>query len=151
MAVSSWVSLIVFLGLVAATSVTGASFRPGVWYEALAKPSWTPPNWVFPVVWTILYVMIAVAGWLVYEREGIGASLAIWLVALALNGLWSYLMFGQRQIGLAAADLTALWVAVLAFIILTWPEDRMASLLFMPYLAWISYAGALNLAILRMN
>ena len=60
-------------------------------------------------------------------------------------------MFGQRQIGLAAGDLTALWIAVLAFIILTWPEVRAASLLFVPYLAWISYAGALNLAILRMN
>lgn len=151
MAASSWISLIVFLGLVAATSVTGASFRPGVWYETLAKPAWTPPNWTFPVVWTILYVMIAVAGWLVYEREGFGAALTVWLVALVLNGLWSYLMFGERQIGLAAADLTALWVAVLAFIILAWPEDRTASLLFVPYLAWISYAGALNLAILRMN
>ena len=96
-------------------------------------------------------IMIAVAGWLVYEREGVGAALAVWLVALVLNGLWSYLMFGERQIGLAAADLTALWVAVLAFVILAWPEHRTASLLFMPYLAWVTYAGALNFAILRMN
>ncbi len=118
---------------------------------ALAKPTWTPPNWVFPVAWTVIYVMIGVAGWLVYERQGFSAALAVWFVALLLNGLWSYLMFGQHQIGLAAADLTALWVAVLAFVILTWPDDRAASLLFMPYLAWISYAGALNLAILRMN
>lgn len=151
MAFSSWVSLAVFLALVAATSMTGAAFRPGAWYEALAKPTWTPPNWVFPVAWTALYVMIGVAGWLVYERQGFSAALAVWLVALLLNGLWSYLMFGQHQIGLAAADLTALWVAVLAFVILTWPDDRAASLLFVPYLAWISYAGALNLAILRMN
>lgn len=148
---SSWVSLVVFLALVAAASMTGVSFRPGAWYEALAKPAWTPPNWVFPIAWTVLYVMIAVAGWLVYERQGVGAALAVWFVALVLNGLWSYLMFGQRQIGLAAADLTALWIAVLAFVILTWHEDRAASLLFVPYLAWISYAGALNLAILRMN
>lgn len=151
MAFSSWVSLAVFLALVAVTSVTGAQFRPGAWYDALAKPAWTPPDWVFPVTWTVLYVMIAIAGWLVYERQGFGAALAVWFVALLLNGLWSYLMFGQRQIGLAAGDLTALWIAVLAFIILTWPEVRAASLLFVPYLAWISYAGALNLAILRMN
>lgn len=151
MAFSSWVSLVVFLALVAVTSVTGASFRPGAWYEALAKPAWTPPNWAFPIAWTILYVMIGVAGWLVYERQGLGAALAVWFVALFLNGLWSYLMFGQHQIGLAAADLTALWVAVLAFVILTWPEVRAGSLLFLPYLAWITYAGALNLAILRMN
>lgn len=151
MSASSLLSLVVFLMLVAATSVTGAMFRPGVWYETLAKPSWTPPNWVFPVAWTTLYVMIAVAGWLVYEREGIGAALVVWIVALLLNGLWSYLMFGQRQIGLAAADLTALWIAALVFIILTWPEDRAASLLFVPYLAWLTYAGALNFTVLRMN
>ena len=151
MSASSWFSLVVFLAVVAATSVTGASFRPGAWYAALAKPSWTPPNWVFPVVWTVLYVMIAVAGWLVYEREGFSAALVVWIVALILNGLWSYLMFGQREIGLAAADLTALWIAVLVFIVLAWPDNRTASLLFVPYLAWISYAGALNFAILRMN
>ena len=62
MAFSSWVSLAVFLALVAVTSVTGAQFRPGAWYDALAKPAWTPPDWVFPVTWTVLYVMIAIAG-----------------------------------------------------------------------------------------
>lgn len=147
----SWLSLVVFLLLVAITSATGASFRPGSWYEALVRPDWTPPNWLFPPVWTVLYIMIAVAGWRVHQREGVGFVLGVWFAGLVLNGVWSVLMFGWHRIDLAAVDILAIWIAALLFIVLTWNRDRIASLLFVPYLAWLSYAAALNIALLRLN
>lgn len=151
MATKSWLTLLLFLALVGAAAGTGMTFLPGAWYETLAKPAWTPPNWLFPPVWTVLYVMIAVAGWRVYERLGVGPALGAWLAALLLNAAWSPIMFGAHRIGLAALDIAALWVAVVAFIAITWRRERVAALLFVPYLAWISYAAALNLAIYRLN
>lgn len=151
MTLKSVLSLAVFLALVAAVSLTGQTYLPGAWYETLAKPEWTPPNWLFPPVWAGLYVLIALAGWRVYEREGFGPALAVWLIGLALNCAWSVLMFGQHRIGLAALDIAALWVTILAFIALTWRTSRIASLLFVPYLVWVSYAVALNVAIYQLN
>ena len=151
MTLKSALTLIVFLALVALVSVTGSKFLPGPWYEALTKPEWTAPNWLFPPAWAILYVLIAVAGWRVYERQGFGPGLCVWIVGLALNGIWSVLMFGQHQIGLAAVDIVLLWTTVVAFIALNWRTDRIASLLFVPYLAWITYATALNIAIYILN
>jgi tryptophan-rich sensory protein len=144
-------SLIVFLGLTAAAAATGIQFRPGAWYEALAKPEWTPPNWLFPPVWTVLYIMIAIAGWRVWLAEGLGRATLIWVVALALNAAWSFIMFGQHQIALAAIDIVALLVAIVAFIAVASGVDKLAMALFVPYLAWVSYAAALNIAILRLN
>lgn len=148
---SNAVSLIIFLGLVVMAAATGAQFVPGPWYEALTKPWWTPPNWVFPVAWTALYIMIAVAGWRVWRSEGAGAALAVWAIGLVLNAAWSWIMFSRHEIGLALADLALLWLSIAAFIVLALPVDRLAAYLFVPYLAWVSYAGALNLAIWRMN
>ncbi|WP_295556506.1 TspO/MBR family protein [uncultured Hyphomicrobium sp.] len=144
-------TLLIFLGLVAAAALTGMSFRPGAWYEALAKPDWTPPNWLFPPAWTVLYVMIAVAGWRVFEKHGFVPALIVWAVSLQLNAAWSVLMFKEHQIGLAAADIAALWLSIVAFIALTWKTNRVASVLFVPYLAWVSYAAALNFAIWQLN
>lgn len=144
-------SLAVFLALVAAAALTGMTYLPGAWYETLAKPDWTPPNWVFPPVWTVLYVLIAIAGWRVFEREGISRALLVWAISLQLNAAWSVIMFREHQIGLAAADISALWLTIVAFIALTWNTSRLASLLFVPYLAWISYAAALNFAIWHLN
>ena len=111
-------SLIVFLALTAAAAATGIQFRPGEWYESLVKPGWTPPNWLFPPVWTALYIMIAVAGWRVWLAQGLGRATVIWAVALALNAVWSYIMFGQHQIALAAIDIVALGLVIVAFICL---------------------------------
>jgi len=144
-------TLLVFLALVAAAALTGMSFRPGAWYEALAKPDWTPPNWLFPPAWTVIYVMIAAAGWRVFEVQGFGTPLLVWGVSLLLNAAWSVIMFKAHQIGFAAADIAALWVTIVAFIALTWRANRLASLLFVPYLAWVSHAGALNFEIWRLN
>ena len=147
----STIALLVFLAITAAAAVTGSLFRPGEWYETLAKPGWTPPNWLFPPVWTVLYIMIAVAGWRVWKVEGIGPAVGVWAASLALNAAWSWLMFGQKQIGLAGIDVAFLWLSIAAFIAIAWPVDRTAALLFAPYLVWVSYAAALNLTIWRMN
>ena len=151
MTTKSWISLLVFLALVLAAASTGMNFMPGDWYETLVKPSWTPPNWLFPPVWAVLYVLIAVAGWRVYQKAGVGPTLGVWLVALLINASWSPIMFGAQRIDLAAIDIVALWVAIFTFIALARRIDTLASLQFVPYLVWVSYAAALNVAILKLN
>lgn len=146
-----FISLLVFIGLVGAAAVTGARYMPGPWYQSLAKPSWTPPDWLFPIAWTVLYFMIAIAGWKVWKAEGVGPALVVWLIGLVLNAAWSYLMFGRHEIGLALIDVSAMWISLVAFIWLSWNVDRDAAYLFMPYLVWVSFATALNAAVWRMN
>lgn len=145
------VALAIFAGLTVAASSFGATFRPGPWYEALVKPDWTPPPWVFGPVWTVLYVMIALAGWLAWRASGLGALVALWLLQLIFNAAWSYLMFGRNDITLALADIGAMWLAIAAFIIVAARQNKVAALLFVPYFAWVSYAAALNFEIWRLN
>ena len=146
-----YLSLIVFIALVLAAAATGIQFSPGEWYAALNKPSWTPPNWAFPVAWTILYLMIAVAGWLAWRSGGLGPAVIVWAAGLVLNALWSYLMFGRHDIALALVDIGLLWFAIAAFIYATWDLNRSASYLFVPYLAWVTFAAALNFEVWRLN
>jgi tryptophan-rich sensory protein len=148
---SSYIPLGVFFGLVIAAASTGAIFQPGPWYKSLAKPTWTPPDWLFPVAWTVLYAMIAIAGWLVWRVEGIGPATLVWGAGLALNMAWSWIMFGEKKIGLAFGDLILLWLSIVAFMALAWPLDSTATWLFAPYFVWVSFAGVLNLAVWRMN
>lgn len=144
-------SLLVFVALVIATAATGVLFQPGAWYERLAKPSWTPPNWLFGPVWSVLYIMIAVAGWLVWSAEGAGLAIALWACQLVLNGLWSFLFFGIRRMDLAMVDVTLLWLSIAAFAAAALPVSQTAALLFLPYLAWVTIAAALNLSVWRLN
>ena len=144
-------SFFAFLVIVGAAATTGSQYMPGPWYASLNKPSWTPPNWLFPIAWTVLYTMIAIAGWLIWRREGVNGTLAVWAVGLVFNALWSYLMFGRQDLSSAMADLVALWITIALFIVMAWSQDHRASYLFMPYLAWVSFAGALNFAVWQMN
>lgn len=146
-----YISLFVFLGLTTLVAIIAGAFPPGEWYEALSKPEWTPPNWVFGPVWSLLYLFIAIAGWLVWRSKGLGLALLFWLAQLVLNGLWSYFMFGQNQIDSAMIDASLLWLAIAGFIFTSWRVSRLAALLFVPYLAWVSFAAALNLAVLQLN
>ncbi|WP_088343586.1 TspO/MBR family protein [Rhodomicrobium vannielii] len=146
-------ALVGFLGLVAAAAALGGQWGARPWYNTLSKPSWTPPNWLFPIAWTVLYVMIAIAGWLIWrtphpERE---LLLTLWGAQLLLNALWSYIFFGRKAVALALAELILLWLSIATFTIIAWRVDRNASLLFLPYLIWVSYAGALNAAIWQRN
>lgn len=139
--------------IVFAMASTGAIFQPGQWYERLDKPSWTPPDWAFPVVWTILYVAIGTAGWLVWRKAG-GTdhpAVVFWLVQIVANGLWSYLFFGRRRPDIAFWDVGILWLSIAAFAVTAWPLSPVASLLFLPYLCWVTVAAALNLSVWRRN
>lgn len=146
----AWSLAAVVVAVIGAASF-GAAFRPGDWYRALAKPAWTPPSWLFAPVWTMLYVMIAMAGWMSWHRTGAGPLFAVWVVALLLNAAWSWLFFSRHWIGAALLDISALWCAIVAFVVLAWHPAQVASLLFATYLLWVSFAAALNLRIWHLN
>lgn len=125
----------------------------GSWYAGLAKPSWNPPGWVFGPVWTVLYAMMAVAGWLVW-RKGQPASwhaLRWFAIQLVLNVGWSAIFFGLQMPGLAFAEILVLWLAIAATLMTSWRVSRAAGLLLVPYLLWVSFAAVLNFAIWRLN
>jgi tryptophan-rich sensory protein len=146
--------LIGFFGACFLVATSGAIFRPGDWYENLAKPPWNPPNWLFPPAWTLLYIMIAVAGWLVWRRAGFagaGLALAVYGVQLLLNAGWSALFFGLRRPDLAMAEVVLLWLSILATILLFAPIHATAAWLMVPYLAWVTFAAVLNYAIWQRN
>lgn len=121
------------------------------WYAGLNKPSFNPPNWVFAPVWTTLYVLMGVAASRVWKITGFGTAIIFWLLQLAFNFCWSALFFWRHRIGLALADLVALWLVLAVTLILFWRRDRVAGWLLAPYLAWVSFAFALNLAIWQLN
>ncbi|MTI44872.1 TspO/MBR related protein [Roseibium hamelinense] len=141
----------VFGILVFLTAMSGAVFKPGDWYLSLKKPSWTPPGWAFPLVWTVLYVMIGYSGWLIWSEQGFGLALVFWVLQLALNGAWSWLFFGMKRMDYALIDVCAMWLSIVAYIGAAWPVSTTAALLFLPYLAWVSVAAALNLSVWRLN
>ena len=121
------------------------------WYPSLAKPDWTPPNWVFGPVWTLLYPLVAVAGWLAWREGRARVGTLLFLLQLALNAAWPWIFFGDRRIGLALLCVVAMWLAILATIRAFWPVSRSAAVLLVPYLAWVGFAIALNAAIWFLN
>ncbi len=136
-----------FLALVFLASLTGAIFRPGTWYEKLEKPAWTPPDWLFPVAWLILYIMMAVAAWRIWDFAGLDIHIYIWGIQLALNALWSAIFFGLRSPMLGFVEVVALWLSVAATIFVFATVDLLSAALLLPYLVWVTFAAALNLAI----
>jgi tryptophan-rich sensory protein len=140
------------LAVVAVSAVGGlAATSAAAQYGALAQPSWAPPPSVFGPVWTVLYALIAVAGWLVWRRHGWNAALTVYAVQLLLNALWTPLFFGAGLFGVAFVELCLLWVAIVATIAAFARLHRVAAGLLVPYLAWVTFAGALNLAIWQLN
>jgi len=147
------ISFLLFLAMVAMAALVGTQFAPGPWYFALRKPSWTPANWLFGPVWTILYLAIAYAGWSVWRAKAVSVTkpMLLWLLQLLLNGLWSWLFFGLHRPDLAFIDIAALFVAIGCFIVSANKVSPVAAWLFVPYALWVGFASALNLAIWRMN
>ncbi len=148
------IALVVFLLLSFGAAAFGARFAPGAWYLELRKPAWNPPGWIFGPVWTLLYAAMAVAAWRVWRASSPAErrpALTAWGLQLLLNAAWSWLFFGLHEPGLAFAEILALWAAILATTILFFRRDRVAGRLMVPYLAWVSFAAALNFALWRMN
>ncbi len=122
------------------------------WYRTIAKPSWTPPDAVFGPVWTVLYIMMAVAAWLVWRTgDQVRPALILFFVQLALNLAWTLLFFAARSPGLALIEVVFLWLGVLFTMLAFFARSRAAGWLFVPYLAWVSFAAVLNAAIWMMN
>jgi translocator protein len=132
-------------GRVTATSIA-------TWYPALAKPWFTPPDWLFAPVWSVLYAMMALAAWLVWRRAGWrSAALRLFFLQLALNLAWSVLFFGLQLIGAALVEILLLLALIAATTWAFWRVDRRAGLLLVPYLLWLGYASLLNGAIWLLN
>ncbi|MFB2553129.1 TspO/MBR family protein [Ensifer soli] len=129
----------------------GFTTAPGAWYAGLEKPSFNPPNWIFGPAWTILYVLIGIAGARIFLDHRRSAAMRLWFGQMVLNFAWSPLFFGLRDIAAGLIVILALLVAIIGFIVASWRRDRIAALLFLPYLAWVSFATLLNLAIFRLN
>lgn len=150
----SLTGLIGFAAAAFLAALSGALFKPGAWYETLRKPFWRPPNWLFGPAWAVLYATIAVSGWLVWRKAGFAGAampLAVYAVQLLLNAAWSALFFGLRRPDIAFAELVLLWLSILATILVFHPVDAFAAWLLLPYLAWVGFAGCLNLALWRLN
>jgi len=144
-------SLLVFVVLVVIAASSGVLFKPGEWYKSLRKPRWTPPSWLFGPVWSVLYIMIAVAGWLVWSAAPASAAMWFWGLQLFVNATWSGVFFGMRRMDLAFYDIGLLWILVAGFILTAGGISTVAALLFVPYLVWVTIAGALNWTVWRMN
>jgi translocator protein len=124
---------------------------PGEWYADLTKPSFNPPNWVFAPVWTVLYVLVAVAGWRTFMRQRVSLPMRLWWAQLALNFIWPPVFFAAHQIGYALLVVLLLLVTILTFISASWRKERIAAWLFAPYAAWVAFASVLNASIFTLN
>lgn len=149
--------LIGFIAVCFAAAGMGAaatSTSVGGWYQALTKPSWSPPDWLFGPVWTALYFMMAIAAWLVWKKAGWARAkwpLSLFGLQLVLNAGWSVLFFGLRSPGLALLEIIFLWIAIAATTLAFQRKSGLAALLFAPYLAWTSFAVVLNFALWKLN
>lgn len=134
--------------------LSGIWFRPGAWYAALVKPEWNPPAWVFGPVWTVLYISMAVAAWLVWRRGGLRKQwrpLLVFCLQLCLNALWTPLFFGFHLIAWALVDIVLLWLGLCWLLSLTAKVSSTAFWLLVPYLVWVTFASVLNFSLFLLN
>jgi tryptophan-rich sensory protein len=156
-AISPWLGLLLWLALCVGGGVLsglGSAGGDSTWYRQLERPSWTPPSWLFGPVWTALYTLMAVAAWRIWRRGGWAhnaTALRLFLLQLAANFAWTPLFFTAHLMTVALLDLVALWIILVATIALFARRDRIAPWLLAPYLAWVTFAGALNAAFASLN
>lgn len=136
------------IAVVAIGAGIGAATVPGAWYAGLVKPSFAPPNWVFGPVWTVLYILI---GWVGARKWLYGGALALWIAQMVLNFIWSPLFFGLQMPAAGLLVIALMWILIAVFIQREWPRDRLSAVMFVPYLAWVSVASALNAGIVALN
>lgn len=137
--------------VIAAGALSGIANRPGPWLDGLVKPFFQPPAFLFAPVWTVLYVMVAVAGARIWLADRRSVGMRLWAAQMALNLMWSPAFFGLRSPGLGLAVIVPLFAVIAAFIVVSWRRDRVAAMLFAPYGLWTGYAVALNAAIVVLN
>jgi tryptophan-rich sensory protein len=147
---AGWLVATFAAGSIGALASAGAA----TFYGQLIQPAWAPPAWLFGPVWSVLYILMAVAAWLVWREHGFrGAPTALWLFVIQLfaNALWTWLFFVLHLGALSLAEIVVLWLLIAATIAAFWPLQRFAALLLVPYLAWVSFASALTLSLWRLN
>lgn len=142
---------LIFLLACFAAGGTGGAFPPGEWYVRLSKPDWTPPNWMFPVMWTTIYVLISFGAARVAGLEGSQYAMAFWAAQIGFNALWTPVFFGLRRLKGALIVMAFLWLSVLGCVITHWQLDLWAGLAMLPYLAWVTVAGVLNYSVTQLN
>lgn len=152
-----WIALLVFFGVCFTVAASGSVFTASsvkTWYPRLLKPAGTPPPWVFAPVWSILYLLMAAAAWLVWRQrfhEDVWRALTLFMVQLILNGLWSLVFFGLRRLGAALVEIIVLLAAITMTAMWFAEFSRLAFWLMTPYCAWVLYASYLNFGIWRLN
>lgn len=146
-------SLLLFIVLVVGTGwLIGATNLPGQWYEDLNKASFNPPSWIFGPTWTVLYVMIAVAGWRTYLQDGPTAlPMQLWYAQMGLNFIWSPVVFTLHSLALGFTIILSLLAVIVGFIWVQSSNSRLAAALFVPYAVWVAFASALNYSLYRLN
>lgn len=145
------VLFVIFLATCAVPGAAGALFKPGAWYRGLDKPAWTPPNLLFPVIWAVLYLSMSVAAARVGMHEGSVVAIALWGLQICINTLWSAVFFGLHRILAGVVIIGLLWLAVVATTAAFATHDGIAAWLMVPYLAWGTYAFALNVSVWQRN
>jgi tryptophan-rich sensory protein len=155
---SKGLQLLVSIGIPQLVAAAGAYFTitgTGSWYQRIEKPSWNPPSSVFGPTWTVLYILMGIAFFLVWRSARQAAekrsAITFWIIQLALNLLWTILFFRCHAIGWAVVEIAALWVAILLTIVSFGRIHRRAAFLLLPYLAWVTFAGVLTFTIWRLN
>lgn len=152
-----WLTLAGFLiASFTAATIGGLATAESVetWYPWLRKPNWNPPAWIFGPVWTLLYALMSIAAWRVWQRRqqpAANRALGLFFVQLGLNALWSVLFFGLQRPDLALAEIIVLWVVLMIILCRFWQIDRAAGWLWLPYVLWVSFATVLNGAIVWLN
>jgi translocator protein len=149
------IALVVSLAICfSAAGIGSLATNPNIatWYAGLVKPTWNPPNWIFGPVWTLLYISMAVAAWLVWRQGGLWQrASALFAVQLALNAAWSWLFFGFHMPGAAFVEIVVILAAIAATTIAFWRQSLAAGILMVPYLGWVAFATVLNFTIWRLN
>ncbi|MFZ2000682.1 MAG: TspO/MBR family protein [Candidatus Sulfotelmatobacter sp.] len=152
-----WMALLTFFGICFTVAASGSVFTSSsvkTWYPGLLQPAGTPPPWVFGPVWSILYLLMAAAAWLVWRQrihEDVWLALALFMVQLILNGLWPLVFFGLRRPGTALVEIIVLLAAIAVTAMRFAEFSRLAFWLMTPYVAWVLYASYLNFGIWRLN
>lgn len=152
----NWVKLLISIAVPQVVAATAAYFTVagiGSWYQTIQRPTWNPPNWLFGPVWTMLYLLMGIALYLVWKTNVSNkrSAILLWCLQLAANFLWSILFFGQHQIGGALIDLAVLWLLILLTIFAFARINKVAAWLLVPYISWVTFAGILNYTIWLLN
>src|SRR6476620_5805838 len=154
----NWMKLLISIGVpVVVGGVAGFFTTPEIdkWYKTIQKPDWQPPNWVFGPVWTLLYIMMGIALYLVWRSNAPSnkkrTAITLWIIQLVFNFFWSFIFFRQHQLDWALGEIIVLWLFILLTIFAFARINKLAAWLLVPYISWVSFASILTYTIYEMN